>query len=595
MSIAGGGAMGTVYPGLYYALGYSGIFEQLEHVAGASAGSIIAAILAVGMPPLALRNRLMDNGIHTMLGAAVGTWPLPRTGTPISTFVHQNIHAVTKEYLEDNVGILPELESKLQDPNYEITFKDLADLHRAFPRKFKELTVTATRKDTGELKYFDCHTTPNVSVAMACQASCAIPGILHRVEIDGAQYVDGGIRNNSPVDNFDPDTSCMVELGYPVDDKLNPIHQALHASRANEVINEQRFDALLTRIITDIINTSDQTPASLRGSIWSSIHSFFVTLYGRQITPAEEIGLVDFHAMLSATIEKEINCAKLSRFDNMGALIALFKANIHHMFYHSKPAILYKAPPQLFYPNLFDKFFRNWFVPRHVPNHGGTNTEIREETMRKLFRDPLRCMQICVGPMAPFNFAKATKFYRPLNAIGFLDAINYLANYDRYNPAKFNPTYFYANLVHNFEIIYKASLIAKGQNYAHDKLFNTIFTTEGLSIREQYYRIRDSLKMKLGFPWYFFYNAIDYALDSPQAFALTRAVEYTEGIITDEVLFREICVSGAERSWPSCFTFFKLSPIANREGTILALLHTIHDFQYSRPEFGASAVPCQMH
>ncbi len=63
--LSGGGAKGAAYLGACLALEKLGRLNDLEIVAGASAGSIIAAFVAVGMSSETLRKILLDNNSKT--------------------------------------------------------------------------------------------------------------------------------------------------------------------------------------------------------------------------------------------------------------------------------------------------------------------------------------------------------------------------------------------------------------------------------------------------------------------------------------------------------------------------------------------------
>jgi predicted acylesterase/phospholipase RssA len=92
------------------------------------------------------------------------------------------------------------------DPNNnngKVSFKDLALMRLLDPVKFKDLLVTAVRRDTGELEIFSATTTPDVEIALACRASASIPVVFKPVTINGHEYVDGGYIDNVPTKYFE--------------------------------------------------------------------------------------------------------------------------------------------------------------------------------------------------------------------------------------------------------------------------------------------------------------------------------------------------------------------------------------------------------
>lgn len=549
ISFAGGGAMGTTYPGVYLALESSGIFKQLEHIAGSSAGSLVATMLSVGLPAHQFRDLLMKNGIDRLLGDPVDTTSFfkcfsPRSGIPIFEFVNNNMTNEAKAFLQ-NREELADLRLALQDPTYELTFGDLEALHLLFPEKFKKLTITATRQDTGELEYFTCTSTPDVSVASACQASCAIPSILEKVMIKGKAYFDGGLRNNNPVevDGIEKEKVLGIDFGMKLNNQNNDVFQALYASRAHEVSNEKQFDALLNNILQALL--FNQKQADVRAIVQKQVdHLLLKRVAQVPVSSVEQKELDAFVDMLTDVI-KQSSPSSLTT-DNVEERCSDIKAVIEPAFYHSKPAVLYLPPPKLYRPGLVDILFRDWFIPTYVPNHGGTNCELKQKTMEKIFSDyALQFIEIRTGHVGTLDFSEGNQFYRVLNAIGFLDAINYLTNHDLTNQKEndtllFDQEHFYHTFIDNFIAIYKATLVSSGIDYTQDSLLKELLSDKFLSKREQYYFIRESLEIELQFPWYFFYSNIDYALNSPQAFALTRAFEYTNKMIKDDALVEEI-------------------------------------------------------
>ena len=104
--------------------------------------------------------------------------------------------------ISSNGKLIEEIKEKALDPEGKILFKDLAMLRVIAPDTFKDLVVTATRKDTGDLEIFDSRNTPDVEIALACRASASIPIVFEPVTINGKQYVDGGYRDNLPLSHF---------------------------------------------------------------------------------------------------------------------------------------------------------------------------------------------------------------------------------------------------------------------------------------------------------------------------------------------------------------------------------------------------------
>jgi NTE family protein len=86
------------------------------------------------------------------------------------------------------------------------------------------LWIIACDYGTGRRVAFGREDAPPADLADAVAASCAIPGFYHPVEIDGRRYVDGGIRSTSNLD-------VLRGLGLDLVICLNPT-SSLHPIRA---------------------------------------------------------------------------------------------------------------------------------------------------------------------------------------------------------------------------------------------------------------------------------------------------------------------------------------------------------------------------
>ncbi len=193
--ISGGGAKGVILLGAVQAFEEhqeNGISfkEQLEVIAGSSVGALTASLLAAGITAEELIKATSSENFKALLGKGYG--PLYKDGNPLLAFIRTHLEAATG----------------LKGP---VTFAMLHELHMQDPKKYKELIVTATCRETGKTYYFDHNNTPNLEIALACRASASLPGILQAVEIDGndllpgyphnhpVTFVDGGYLDNIPV------------------------------------------------------------------------------------------------------------------------------------------------------------------------------------------------------------------------------------------------------------------------------------------------------------------------------------------------------------------------------------------------------------
>lgn len=155
VALCGGIAYGVAQIGVLKALEKAGV--HVDCVAGTSAGAIIAAAYASGLPV----SRIEEIGINTNWGELFSFRP-SRSGLVSSGPIEEYIHKYLKV----------------------ATFDELK----------KPLAVVATDICSGQEVVF-----ARGPLDKAVRASCTIPGIYSPVVMDGCQLVDGGMSENVPV------------------------------------------------------------------------------------------------------------------------------------------------------------------------------------------------------------------------------------------------------------------------------------------------------------------------------------------------------------------------------------------------------------
>jgi NTE family protein len=214
---AGGGVTGAVYEiGALAALE-----ERLEDVSltdfdvyvGVSAGAYISALIANGVTPGVLfRNVTRAAGSRTdiddlslfrfNLGEIAGRLAkAPLTILDAAWDYYKNRHETTLTDLVQSLSaLLPSgvflndgledwLQKWLDHPGRTNDFRKLAG----------ELRIVAVALDTGETTAFGAPGHDAVPISKAVAASCALPGLYRPVRIDGADYIDGGVRKTAHI------------------------------------------------------------------------------------------------------------------------------------------------------------------------------------------------------------------------------------------------------------------------------------------------------------------------------------------------------------------------------------------------------------
>ncbi|RUR07827.1 hypothetical protein [Legionella sp. km772] len=163
------------------------------------------------------------------------------------------------------------------------------------------------------------------------------------------------------------------------------------------------------------------------------------------------------------------------------------------------------------------------------------NTNQKELGYQKLRSEyPLRTVELRTSSIKTTDFNSATRLARVMDSLGYLDTVNHITNHELHNPQKFNVDLFFGNVSKNFEGIYKAVLQGAGKNPAQDSLLLEIKSlefqlklqgaSEEVINRQVYQFIKDQVEKKL---------------DSAEAFALSRAVEFSNKTLSSERLFKE--------------------------------------------------------
>ncbi|MEL7249544.1 MAG: patatin-like phospholipase family protein [Bacteroidota bacterium] len=155
LSLSGGGARGFAHVGALQALLEAGI--EPDAVAGASAGSVVAALYAAGFTPPEMQQFIKESNFLRFVKLGI-----PSGGLSKLTYLRDRLEAV-------------------------IQTDEISDLKHS-------LWVAITNLNTGSLELRNKG--PLYDVVMA---SCSIPLVFQPVELDDQLYVDGGLLCNLPV------------------------------------------------------------------------------------------------------------------------------------------------------------------------------------------------------------------------------------------------------------------------------------------------------------------------------------------------------------------------------------------------------------
>ncbi|ABD10159.1 patatin [Frankia sp. CcI156] len=176
-------------------------------VVGTSAGSVVAALLGLGIGIDVMANS--ERGIYEAgdpvldyrdLGASLPPRPRMRMGSP-RLLTASARHPRRSSPMVTLAAMLPQGRGKISAVGDLVTAAmDRKGLDPTEWPTRPALRVVAMNFDTGERVLFGVADAPRATLSEAVMASCAIPGWYAPVTVDGQRFVDGGTRSPASVD-----------------------------------------------------------------------------------------------------------------------------------------------------------------------------------------------------------------------------------------------------------------------------------------------------------------------------------------------------------------------------------------------------------
>jgi NTE family protein len=169
---------------------------------GTSAGSIVAASLAAGLAPGARLGSLTRTGsmelpdtgqatpLRQALGAAAGL--ASAAAAPLAAFASASTATGGAMLRRSLLARVPDGRRSLAELGRHVELAGVEWDGR--------LRIVALERESGRRVVFGAPGAPELSVARAVQASCAIPGVFRPIRADGRTYVDGGVWSPTNID-----------------------------------------------------------------------------------------------------------------------------------------------------------------------------------------------------------------------------------------------------------------------------------------------------------------------------------------------------------------------------------------------------------
>jgi len=206
----GGGVRGIAYMGALEVLDEYRIVENIERVAGTSAGAIGAALMSFRLSIPETKD-LFNSLDFTKVPQSATKTKTRRIKLPRFAEEESYLRFITKYGWYSSEYFYHWLESIIADQcdgNGRATFADFHD------RGFRDLYIVASNISRQRPEVFSTFHTPEVAVADAVRMSMSIPLFFEALRFDGKSfgdgdyYVDGGLFDNFPMHIFDdPDFS----------------------------------------------------------------------------------------------------------------------------------------------------------------------------------------------------------------------------------------------------------------------------------------------------------------------------------------------------------------------------------------------------
>jgi len=203
--------------------------REFEQLVGTSAGSVLAALLGAGVPVADLLHHQLQGSIAT--GPLAGyLWDyerdtggdrpgLPRPGLGSRELLRRNaLHLRSLPPTAVLSAILPEGRGSIEAVR--------AMVGHVIPSGWVDrpgVTVVALDFDTGERVSFGRDGAPEVDIADAVMASCAIPGWYQPVRISNHRYIDGGAWSST---NLDLMAGAGLDEVYVLAPQVSFVHDA---------------------------------------------------------------------------------------------------------------------------------------------------------------------------------------------------------------------------------------------------------------------------------------------------------------------------------------------------------------------------------
>lgn len=188
----GGGVKGAAFAGVLEVLEEENILQEIERVAGTSAGAITAAVVAVGATSEDVADIVANTNFKAFMDDSLGV-------VRDAKRLLQNYGWYKGDAFGDWMKRL--IYSFTGDTN--LTFRGLAELKERDPKRYRDLYIVGTNLSMQMAQIYSKEHTPDMPIWRAIRVSMSIPLFFAAVREEDGVFVDGGVTWNYPIDLFD--------------------------------------------------------------------------------------------------------------------------------------------------------------------------------------------------------------------------------------------------------------------------------------------------------------------------------------------------------------------------------------------------------
>lgn len=300
----GGGCKSLAFVGAFKEASERGVF--FSEVAGTSAGSIIAALVAAGATPAYIEEAIRKTNFIDFLQPAK---EIKSTDSCFLSFFLNNWPIKKHQLITRWIGNLGSYSSSGIETWLELHLKTLLKDKESKTVLFKDLYlplhVIATELGNSEPMIWSSETTPNDSVAYAVRCSCTIPVFFQPVN---NKFVDGGIVSNLPTFALSRNSDRSYEkiLCFT----LSSEDQIEHATMQRD------FDLTIKEYLLKLISATIDGAINIQNGLQRNLH--FVKI-GKL-----PLNTIDFHLVNPEMLQKMFNAgteAASNFFDDEIAIV----------------------------------------------------------------------------------------------------------------------------------------------------------------------------------------------------------------------------------------------------------------------------------